>query len=329
MASISSCICCLITSEEDKIYRCAFVDCPHSDKHLCNLCGQAVHRNISDHHFSATKNCIDFTTTHKEPLLSNEKPKNDGKKNPNCMSNDKAKINVWSKVKGYATYISTIASTNSYGASITAGLKIAKIGYDYSENKIIDENDNIDPEEAGRLVLKTAVVTAATLGCSSAAAIIIPITGPAGIPIYVGYGILGSILSSKMFEKYLPNSTEKRKQLKLTALSVFNVFEEDIKNQDIFNKKSIEKKYKKLTKLYHPDTKYGSKQKFQTLEVYHRIVLSLLDDSTVFPMVRIDEHGCEYIDNSNEQPKAIAMGDKTNVKAKKSWFESSCWSNLL
>eukprot|EP00483_Globobulimina_turgida_P009041 UN09059 len=148
--------------------------------------------------------------------------------------------------------------------------------------------------------------------------------GPVGLIIAISYGILAAILSRKMFDKYLPESSQKRKELKFMALRSFGFFEEDLENENVFNQRVIEKRYKKLAKIYHPDRASGDESKFQELEFYHRIVLSMLNDDSVFPMVQFDINGVPYIDQSTQQRKAICC-DKSAAEvaksAKRGWFE--------
>jgi len=196
-----------------------------------------------------------------------------------------------------------IASQNAVAATASTAIQYTNLTRSYEQGMIVDEHGNKDHEEYQRLQLKTSSVPVSSFVFGSAAKALCAVTGLGwfAIPAAVGYGLLGALLTRKAFDRYIPESKQKRRELKLAAIGAFHFFEADLENKEVFNKAAIEKRYKKLAKIYHPDRKYGDRGKFEKLEVYHRVVLALLNDDSVFPMPDFHEN------DSNVDPKPICL----------------------
>eukprot|EP01084_Bolivina_argentea_P162479 282757_1 len=292
------CNSCFSSSTESLLYHCTYPNCPHVNRLYCIACADIVHRNIIDHKFNQPIN------QHKSSIQSNKTDIKDKDEKINTTPNDTSLINNFSSLipstdnirKCADAAVTISASQNPVYAIGSVGLQVARVTHSYLTDEIMDDDGKRDKEEYFRLLGKSSCMPISASVCGLAAKAIFLSTG-FGWVAAIGYGILGSILSQKAFEKFLPESKQRRRELKITALRTFQFFPQDLENKDIFNRKNIGKRYKKLAKKYHPDMKYGSAEKFNELEVYHRICLSMLDDDTVFPMYKFDENVA--------QPKSI------------------------
>ena len=102
-------------------------------------------------------------------------------------------------------------------------------------------------------------------------------------------GVVGGIIGTEtgrktfdaLFEDKFGIEVEQAQQATLIkdALLLFGYANVDvIDNEEIFNKKKLEKKYRELAKMYHPDTKTGSHALFHTLNASLGCLLSLLQE---------------------------------------------------
>eukprot|EP00483_Globobulimina_turgida_P002036 UN02038 len=253
---MEECNSCFKLSNETKLYHCLFPNCPHLNILYCHSCGQTIHRNIIDHKFASISNAHDGKTP-TDTVTNKPTTSKDSLINFSSLISWPTKDKI-KKCEDAATTV--LASQNPIYALGSVGLQVAHVSYDYYHNEIIDYKGNKDKSEYGRLLLKSSCMPTTSFLCGVAAKVMFLSTG-FGWVAAIGYGILGSVLTQKAFEKYLPDSKQKLKELKLTALQTFQFFAQDMENKDIFNKKTVEKRYKKLAKKYHPNGKYGSKEK--------------------------------------------------------------------
>ena len=104
-----------------------------------------------------------------------------------------------------------------------------------------------------------------------------------GIGAAIAAGIIISIAANEIW-KYLTQKypkwtiTEIKHEQLLTdqALKEFKFTCDDIKNEKIFNKKSISKRYKGLAKTFHPDMG-GDEAKFREIHAYYGILLAMVE----------------------------------------------------
>eukprot|EP01084_Bolivina_argentea_P181112 312838_1 len=99
-------------------------------------------------------------------------------------------------------------------------------------------------------------------------------------------GVIGAKIGRCIFdqiwpEDFLLDDQRERNAMIKKALNLFGILNfEDMKNHQIFNQKRLEKKYKELAKIYHPDKNGGSPEshaKFAEIGVSLGILLSLLE----------------------------------------------------
>ena len=87
------------------------------------------------------------------------------------------------------------------------------------------------------------------------------------------------------------------------ALKAFGFTCDDIKNEKIFNKKSISKTYRQLAKAFHPDVRGGNETKFREIHGYYGILLAMVEPNDTDN----DKNAQEHRDDVQKLVKAIML----------------------
>ena len=100
------------------------------------------------------------------------------------------------------------------------------------------------------------------------------------------------------------------------ALAMYQYHDEDIENKNLFNVKQINKRFKHMSKCYHPDKVHGDYVAFVRLEVSKRVLLSIADpDEYEFPCTDAYKLNCcdELI--AMENMKAITYTEEAHQQS--------------
>eukprot|EP01084_Bolivina_argentea_P255251 429265_1 len=83
-----------------------------------------------------------------------------------------------------------------------------------------------------------------------------------------------------IYEKYLPpNEQHAKKKLVQEALIYFHFQEKDIKNKNVFNKRSLRKRFRQIALEAHPDRNIGDRTEWDRLSIYYGVLKALLQQN--------------------------------------------------
>eukprot|EP01083_Nonionella_stella_P104307 298777_1 len=165
--------------------------------------------------------------------------------------------------------------------------------FQIKEDHVLDLNSNLeddtkhdDHEQKLTMNCKSNTnISMAKVGVGLTTTLGALIIGAKAVPVVVGIGLTWTYLKTlqPLYSQFCPTDAQKRKELEMTAVEMFQFHEEDINNENIFNIKEINKRYHTFASLYHPDKKKNAEVYFIHMEIAKRILLSMKDPMLPFP----------------------------------------------
>eukprot|EP01083_Nonionella_stella_P077544 211807_1 len=190
-----------------------------------------------------------------------------------------------------STVQSSIGENLRYSAPtmiVWTGFQLAATGYQWYAGKI-DSMQFV--KRIGRVVThNSAAWIGAGVGMKIGGACMLG--GPAGVIAGILFGVAAGWTANRIYDACFGKEEEietKRKAVK-DALFYFHFSVDDIKNEDVFNTKSLTKKYRTYALEVHPDrTKNKDQKPWNDLSLYYGILTKILEskekDKELIPTV--------------------------------------------
>eukprot|EP01084_Bolivina_argentea_P098222 176531_1 len=290
MATVEQCEHCFTNASntyEKKLFKCGFSGCRLNSKSLCFACGTTSHQNnpkVFNHEFAQ-----DFIYNKQIQAQNKKTIMKYDTTTSNANNATKKAVGMGGLMSVGAYQVQMHGTLTQFGKNVTCGIQVALCIYECGYELKRYHDGTISGKECTRLIARSITANSAAAGGAIGGAFVGGAMG--GLPGCIIGGIIGGVggdnLSRLVFDKIWEKEDkiwekedEKDQENDINeALKIFGFIKLNMRNvlkAAEFNAEELQKRYYDYALKSHPDTKYGTPEKFKEVLKNYNILLGVL-----------------------------------------------------